>query len=131
MIMSSGLEKCADALWKAQTKEKWEAFEKALKSSGAKYYKLFYGIGKPRSDDELHNFYVEIFDSKFGMLAKAPTFRTMGRNTEDNSAHLIALFKTSKVSELKSIAKAGKLKKRSIENDERAMQRLRALGYEM
>lgn len=129
--MPSSLEKDAEALWKKQTKERWEAFQKALKTSGARYYKLFYGIGKPKSDDELHNFYAEIYDSKFETLARVPTFSTIGRNPEDNSAYLISLFKASKVAELKSAVKGRKAKKLGIEKDERAMQRLKALGYEM
>ncbi len=81
----------ADALWKDQSKQNWEAFGTSLKKSGLKYYRIVFEAGKLEKQDDLRTSYAELYDAKEKLVAKIPIFMTDGANVEGATIYLKGL----------------------------------------
>ena len=68
--MNDDFKEASELLWKKQSKENWENFSSALKSSTAKYYKIVFEKGKINKEQDLRKSYAEIYDVKEKLLLK-------------------------------------------------------------
>lgn len=62
------------------TRKNWDEVERALRSSGAKYYEVVYSKGGIKRPDDLRRSSIKVYDSRSKEIAEFPMFiREKGR----------------------------------------------------
>ncbi len=82
----------AEKLMASPSNENWEAFSKALKKSGIKYYKIiFANEGRLNKMQDLTKSVAQLYDSKYRAVARVPVFRKEGRKIRGATIYLKGL----------------------------------------
>ncbi len=78
-------------LEKEPSNANWNKFAKALRKSGAKYYRIVYEHGSLKNSEDLRKSYAELYDSKKRLVAKVPIFMKGADGTEGATIYLKGL----------------------------------------
>ncbi|MGC8538761.1 MAG: hypothetical protein ACP5MK_02745 [Candidatus Micrarchaeia archaeon] len=95
-MASGNFAKAVERLNAEPSPENWKAFEKALKGSGAKYYRIVYVESKLQKAEDLTSSYAELYNSRMGMIAKIPIFMRDGKNVQGATYYLRGLLNANK-----------------------------------
>ena len=110
------MRKASDALWDSPSKENWEKFSKALKSSikagSLKYYRAVSKDGKSVDERDLKDSCAELLDQREKLVLKVPMFVVGGGKPTSAKDYLKGLVDI-----------------REKEKEELMRQKLSALGY--
>jgi len=89
----------AGLLWKTPSEKNWQAFVKALKGSGLKYYRVVYQKGKLRRAQDLLKSYAELYDAKQKLATKIPIFEKKNGKIVGATYYMKGLLTINKVDE--------------------------------
>lgn len=91
-MASPKIQAAADRLWKEQSDSNWDTFASALKGSGIKYYKVvFANEGKLNKMQDITKSYANLYDAKYGLVAKVPIFMKDGKRIRGATIYLTGL----------------------------------------
>ncbi|MEM3670933.1 MAG: hypothetical protein QW767_04215 [Thermoprotei archaeon] len=90
-VQTKTLEKAAAVLLSHPTEENWAKIRDALRSAGARYYKLYYVSDKLGSPQDLLSSFVEIYGENKDLLVKLPIYELVGQKPRGALVHLAGL----------------------------------------
>jgi hypothetical protein len=79
-----------DTLNKMPSKENWKSALPVIKSSGAKYYRIFYEKGL-KDTDNLRKAYAVIYNTSYKRLFRIPVIELNGKKVEGATKYLVGL----------------------------------------
>lgn len=92
----TGMDNIVQELNKEQSKENWDKFGKALKSSGIKYYLVKFDKGKVNMLEDLRKAHAELYNSKQKLVYKIPIVMNNGKKIRGTTIYLKGLLNLNK-----------------------------------
>ncbi len=85
------IKKSMENLWKNPQEEEWVRFEKMIKKSNLKFYHVVYKGEKLKTQKDLKNAYVELYDAKMKEIGTVPLFMKKGGEFSGATIHMKGL----------------------------------------